>query len=145
MDVSTTVAAAAALLKVFSSHPAFAHALTIFSLFFQRENLYKEVLYTITHKLGHGGNRGGGGENLAHQLIQLQKKPAALSAALAPLWQTVTNVGGGEPDKQPMSKEELLIYAQEAFDIDDENHHKLMGEVKEEKVEFLASIIIAYC
>ena len=79
-------------------------------------------------------------------LIQLQKKPAALSAALAPLWQTVTNVGaGGEPDKQPMSKEELLIYAQDAFDIDDETHHKLMGEVKEEKVEFLASIIIAYC
>ena len=102
MDVSTTVvAAAAALLKVFSSHPAFAHALTILSLFFQRENLYKEVLYTITHKLGHGGNRGsstGGENNLAHQLIQLQKKPAALSAALAPLWQTVTNVGtAGEP------------------------------------------------
>ena len=84
---------------------------------------------------------------MAHQLIQLQKKPAALSAALAPLWQTVTNVGGGEPDKQPMSKEELLIYAQEAFDIDDETHHKLMGEVKEEKVEFLASFHYhrAYC
>lgn len=59
-----------------------------------------------------------------------QKKPNALSAALAPLWQTVTSEN---KSKQP-SKDDLLTYAQEAFDIDDETHSKLMEEVKEEKV-----------
>ena len=59
-----------------------------------------------------------------------QKKPNALSAALAPLWQTVTSES---KNKQP-SKDDLLTYAQEAFDIDDETHLKLMDEVKDEKV-----------
>lgn len=95
----------------------------------QRENLYKEVLYTITHKLGNAQNSGQG--NLANHFLQMQqKKPNALSAALAPLWQTVTSEN---KSKQP-SKDDLLTYAQEAFDIDDETHSKLMEEVKEEKV-----------
>ena len=94
---------------------------------FQRENLYKEVLYTITHKLGNAQNS----QHLANQFLQMQqKKPNALSAALAPLWQTVTSES---KNKQP-SKEDLLTYAQEAFDIDDETHLKLMDEVKVEKV-----------
>ena len=94
----------------------------------QRENLYKEVLYTITHKLGNAQNSGQG--NLANHFLQMQqKKPNALSAALAPLWQTVTSEN---KSKQP-SKDDLLTYAQEAFDIDDETHSKLMEEVKEEK------------
>ena len=59
---------------------------------------------------------------------QLQKKPNALSAALAPLWHTVTN------DNEQMSKEELLKYAQEAFEINDEIHNKLMEEVADEMV-----------
>ena len=79
------------------------------------------MLYTITHKLG-------GNSNLGNHLLQLQKKPNALSAALAPLWHTVNN------ENEQMSKEELLKYAQEAFDIDEETHHKLMDEIKDEKV-----------
>ena len=92
---------------------------------FQKEDLYKEVLYTITHKLG------GGNPNPANQLLQLQKKPNALSAALAPLWQTVTSAD----EKKQMSKKDLLKYAQGAFDIDDETHNRLMEEVKDEKVQ----------
>ena len=57
--------------------------------------------------------------------------PSALSAALAPLWQTVTSVD----EKKQMSKKDLLIYAQGAFDIDDETHNRLMEEVKDEKVQ----------
>ena len=98
----------------------------------QRENLYKEVLYTITHKLGNAQNSQQG--NLANHFLQMQqKKPNALSAALAPLWQTVTS---DNKNKQP-SKDDLLTYAQEAFDVDDETHAKLMEEVKEEKVAIL--------
>ena len=54
-----------------------------------------------------------------------------MSAALAPLWQTVTSVD----EKKQMSKKDLLIYAQGAFDIDDETHSRLMEEVKDEKVQ----------
>ena len=82
------------------------------------------MLYTITHKLG-------GNLNPANQLLQQQKKPSALSAALAPLWQTVTSVD----EKKQMSKKDLLKYAQGAFDIDDETHNRLMEEVKDEKVQ----------
>ena len=49
---------------------------------------------------------------------------------MAPLWQTVTSAD----EKKQMSKKYLLKYAQEAFDIDDETHNKLMEEVKDEKV-----------
>lgn len=86
--------------------------------------MYKEVLYTITHKLG------GPGDSAVSQLIQLQKKPNALSAALAPLWQSVAI-----EEKKHLSKQELLKYAQEAFDVDEQTHEKLMEEVKEEKVK----------
>ena len=54
-----------------------------------------------------------------------------MSAALAPLWQTVTSVD----EKKQMSKKDLLKYAQGAFDIDDETHNRLMEEVKDEKVQ----------
>ena len=84
------------------------------------------MLYTITHKLGGNLN-----PTPANQLLQQQKKPSALSAALAPLWQTVTSVD----EKKQMSKKDLLNYAQGAFDIDDETHNRLMEEVKDEKVE----------
>ena len=57
--------------------------------------------------------------------------PSALSAAMAHLWQTVTSVD----EKKQMSKKDLLIYAQGAFDIDDETHNRLMEEVKDEKVQ----------
>ena len=69
------------------------------------------------------------------QLIQLQKKPNALSAALAPLWQSVAI-----EEKKHLSKQELLKYAQEAFDIDEQTHEKLMEEVKEEKVKSLRAL-----
>ena len=84
------------------------------------------MLYTITHKLGGNLN-----PTPANQLLQQQKKPSALSAALAPLWQTVTSVD----EKKQMSKKDLLNYAQGAFDIDDETHNRLMEEVKDEKVQ----------
>ena len=87
-------------------------------------------MYTVSHKLG-----GNGGSGLTNQLLQLQKKPNAISAALAPLWQTVT---GNEAEKKQMSKEDLLKYAKEAFQIDDQTHQKLMEQVKEEKVSNMA-------
>ena len=89
------------------------------------------MLYTITHKLG--GNSGNEAANqLTNQLIQLQqRKPNALSAALAPLWQSVA---AAEDQNQQLSKEELFKYSQQAFQVDQEIHNKLLEEVKEEKV-----------
>ena len=46
-----------------------------------------------------------------------------------------------------MSKKYLLKYAQEAFDIDDETHNKLMEEVKDEKVswtEYVRFLVTAH-
>ena len=93
---------------------------------FQLFNLYREVVYTISHKLG-----GTTQAQLSHQLqLQLQKKPNAISAALAPLWQTVAT-----DEKKQMSKEDLLKFAKEAFGIDDEKHSKTIEQIQDEKVK----------
>lgn len=98
--------------------------------------MYKEVLYTITHKLGASGSAGGN-PNLASinhlRQLQAQKKPNALSAALAPIWHTAV-ASNEQESSEKLSKEELYKYAQKAFGINDETHDRLMEEVKEEKV-----------
>lgn len=110
---------------------------------FQKENLYKEVLYTITHKLGGSIVSATQYHQVANHLIQLQQqKPNALSAALAPLWQSVHSGHNQQlqeqeqqqTQQQHLSKEELLVYSQKAFDIDDETHQRLMEEASDDKV-----------
>ena len=103
----------------------------------QKETLYKEVLYTITHKLGvpSGNSSTAVANQLTNQLIQLQQRnPNAISAALAPLWQSVAAQSNVEKKTQQLGKEELYEYAQEAFQVDKDIHDRLLKEVNEEKV-----------
>ena len=110
---------------------------TLFHFSFQKETLYKEVLYTITHKLGttSGNTSTAVANQLTNQLIQLQQRnPNAISAALAPLWQSVAAQSNTEKKTQQLGKEELYEYAQEAFQVDKDIHDRLLEEVNEEKV-----------
>ena len=58
----------------------------------------------------------------------------AISAALAPLWQSVAAQSNVEKKTQQLGKEELYEYAQEAFQVDKDIHDRLLEEVNEEKV-----------
>ena len=54
-------------------------------------------MYTITHKLGGNGGSIQADNQLTNKLIQMQQRqPNALSAALAPLWQSVTSASAGK-------------------------------------------------
>ena len=54
-------------------------------------------MYTITHKLGGNGGNIQADNQLTNKLIQMQQRqPNALSAALAPLWQSVTSASAGK-------------------------------------------------
>ena len=109
---------------------------TLFHFSFQKETLYKEVLYTITHKLGTTSSASTQAANqLTNQLIQLQQRnPNAISAALAPLWQSVAAQSNTEKKTQQLGKKELYEYAQEAFQVDKDTHDRLLEEVHVEKV-----------
>ena len=118
--------------------------------YLQKETLYKEVLYTITHKLGGSSKDQGAPNDITNQLLQLQQqgKPNALSAALAPLFQSVQAAASGDQSQQ-LSKDELFKYAKVAFKMDQETHNKLLEEVKDDKVNIqikspvLATLILS--
>ena len=86
---------------------------------FQRKVLYKEVLYTITHKIG--SSRMGSG------------------SAMSGCSSGPSNCLGDYGSKHNMLKEQLLEFAQDAFKIDVHEHERLMEEAKEEKVRFTFS------
>ena len=77
----------------------------------------------------------GAPNDITNQLLQLQQqgKPNALSAALAPLFQSVQAAASGDQSQQ-LSKDELFKYAKVAFKMDQETHNKLLEEVKDDKV-----------
>ena len=107
------------------------HALTCCP--FQLKNVYKEVLYTVTHKIG--GSNSGGGEQVTGSLLPSlhipQKRNFRLYSDSLSLSKP-QNIGG-QPQQYNMLKEQLLEYAQAAFGIGRKEHRELMNEVSDEK------------
>ena len=83
--------------------------------------MYKEVLYTVTHKLG--------SSQAVHGSGQLHSQP-----------QTRYDVQGSQSKKQyNMLKGELMQYAQDAFNVTEQQHIKIMSEATDEKVSELCT------
>ena len=99
----------------------------------QRQNLYKEVLFTVTHKLGGPNHVNNIGSRLMGNLLAVA---SGIGGGVGG-----GGAGGGAQQSQKelqqqhnLVKERLLEYAQEAFGVDKEEHRRIMGEAVEEKV-----------
>ena len=88
----------------------------IFLSFIKKIEVYKEVLYTITHKIGTGGSRQGTG-HISAASTGLQPSPSKSSQQL-PL----------------LLKDELYSYARNAFGFNIAEHRKLLSLTAEQKV-----------
>ena len=88
-----------------------------FLTLFKKIEVYKEVLYTITHKIGTGGARHGTGGGKSAASTGLQPSPSKTSQQL-PL----------------LLKDELYSYARDAFGFSNAGHRKLLGLTAEQKV-----------
>ena len=80
--------------------------------------VYKEVLYTITHKIGTGRGRQGGGGGHSAASTGLHPSPSKSSQQL-PL----------------LLKDELYSYARNAFGFTMEEHRRLLSLTTEQKVQ----------
>ena len=89
----------------------------------QRKILYKEVLYTISHKIGSSRINGNSGLEFGSNFNSKQQ----------------------QHHQYTMLKEQLQEFAQEAFKIDPEEHQKIMEEAKDEKVSFNHSKTTRIC
>ena len=95
--------------------------------------LYKEVLFTITHKIGGGAHSNGGGNNNGssahHNGGGGGRGPMGVASR-------VGNIFGASAQAQAynMLKDQLLEYAQRAFRVSQAEHRRFMEETVEEKV-----------
>ena len=93
--------------------------------FFQRATLYKEVLFTVTHKIG--GNT-----------AAVNPSPSRVGGGSAAMGvaSRVGNIFGASAQAQAynMLKDQLLEYAQRAFKVGQAEHRRIMEETVEEKV-----------
>ena len=88
-----------------------------FLTLFKKIEVYKEVLYTITHKIGTGGARHGTGGGKSAASTGLQPSPSKTNQQL-PL----------------LLKDELYSYARDAFGFSNAGHRKLLSLTAEQKV-----------
>ena len=95
--------------------------------FIKKIEVYKEVLYTITHKIGTGGARQGPGGGHSAASTGLQPSPSKTNQQL-PL----------------LLKDELYSFAREAFGFSMAGHRKLLGLIAEQKVKSLINWVYIY-
>jgi hypothetical protein len=89
--------------------------------------VYKEVLYTITHKIGTGGARQGPGGGHSAASTGLQASPSKTNQQL-PL----------------LLKDELYSYARNAFGFSMPGHRKLLSLTAEQKVILINYVVFKY-